>query len=174
MRWWDSIGSRRRRPTRVGIAATCTCRLPWRTPCVSLRLSGCRGPCRFWRGTGARARTPQLVRDPPRHHDDSRAEPDDSTGHAHELPDHRRRNTLRHRSGAGDAAEAAHLERQIDRLIEIGGRVEAILSTHSHPDHTCSADALRQRYAVPILRIQPWLRRSRSRSTARSTTAKCS
>jgi endoribonuclease LACTB2 len=53
--------------------------------------------------------------------------------------------------GAGDAAEAAHLERQIDHLIEIGGRVEAILLTHSHPDHTCSAEALRQRYGVPIL-----------------------
>ncbi len=53
--------------------------------------------------------------------------------------------------GAGNADEAAHLERQIDHLIEIGGRVEAILLTHSHPDHTCAADALRQRYQAPIL-----------------------
>jgi ribonuclease/clavin/mitogillin len=53
--------------------------------------------------------------------------------------------------GAGDEAELAHLRLQIDHLIELGGRVEAILLTHSHPDHVCAADQLRQLYGVPIL-----------------------
>jgi endoribonuclease LACTB2 len=53
--------------------------------------------------------------------------------------------------GAGDEAELDHLRRQIDHLLELGGRVEAILLTHSHPDHTCAADQLRQIYSVPIL-----------------------
>jgi glyoxylase-like metal-dependent hydrolase (beta-lactamase superfamily II)/8-oxo-dGTP pyrophosphatase MutT (NUDIX family) len=53
--------------------------------------------------------------------------------------------------GADDGAEAEHLYRQIDHLIEIGGRVEAVLLTHSHVDHTAGADALRQRYDVPIM-----------------------
>jgi endoribonuclease LACTB2 len=52
---------------------------------------------------------------------------------------------------AVDEAEFGHLRLQIDHLIELGGRVEAILLTHSHPDHVCSADALRQIYAAPIL-----------------------
>jgi glyoxylase-like metal-dependent hydrolase (beta-lactamase superfamily II)/8-oxo-dGTP pyrophosphatase MutT (NUDIX family) len=53
--------------------------------------------------------------------------------------------------GAGDDGEAAHLRRQIDHLIELGGRVEAILLSHSHPDHTCAADQLRQACNAPIL-----------------------
>lgn len=53
--------------------------------------------------------------------------------------------------GAGDEAELAHLRRQIDHLIELGGRVEAIVLTHSHPDHVCAADSLRQIYGAPIL-----------------------
>ena len=53
--------------------------------------------------------------------------------------------------GAVDEAELGHLRRQIDHLIELGGRVEAILLTHSHPDHVCAADQLRQIYGVPIL-----------------------
>jgi ribonuclease/clavin/mitogillin len=53
--------------------------------------------------------------------------------------------------GAGDAAELTHLSRQIDHLIELGGRVEAILLTHSHPDHTAAADELRHRYKAPIM-----------------------
>jgi ribonuclease/clavin/mitogillin len=52
--------------------------------------------------------------------------------------------------GAGNADELSHLRRQIDHLIEVGGRVEAILLTHSHPDHTCAAEALRQAYGAPI------------------------
>jgi 8-oxo-dGTP pyrophosphatase MutT (NUDIX family) len=53
--------------------------------------------------------------------------------------------------GAGDAAELNHLRRQIDHLIKLGGRVEAILLTHSHLDHTAAADELRDRYDVPIM-----------------------
>jgi len=53
--------------------------------------------------------------------------------------------------GAADEAELRHLSRQIDHLIELGGRVEAILLSHSHPDHTCSAEELHRRYAVPIM-----------------------
>jgi ribonuclease/clavin/mitogillin len=53
--------------------------------------------------------------------------------------------------GAGDEEEVRHLRRQIDHLIQLGGRVEAILLTHSHPDHTCAADQLRNAYRVPIM-----------------------
>jgi ribonuclease/clavin/mitogillin len=50
-----------------------------------------------------------------------------------------------------DPDERAHLRRQIDHLIELGGRVEAVLLSHSHPDHICGAEELRQAYGVPIL-----------------------
>jgi len=53
--------------------------------------------------------------------------------------------------GAEGAEELSHLTRQIDHLIELGGRVEAILLTHSHRDHTAAADALRNRYHLPIM-----------------------
>lgn len=53
--------------------------------------------------------------------------------------------------GANQPEELNHLVRQIDHLIELGGKPEAILLTHSHPDHTDAADALRERYGVPIL-----------------------
>jgi glyoxylase-like metal-dependent hydrolase (beta-lactamase superfamily II)/8-oxo-dGTP pyrophosphatase MutT (NUDIX family) len=53
--------------------------------------------------------------------------------------------------GAADQAELDHLRRQIDHLVEIGGRVEAIVLTHSHPDHTAGADQLRRIYGAPIL-----------------------
>jgi glyoxylase-like metal-dependent hydrolase (beta-lactamase superfamily II)/8-oxo-dGTP pyrophosphatase MutT (NUDIX family) len=53
--------------------------------------------------------------------------------------------------GAGDEEELGHLRRQIDHLIELGGRVEAILLTHSHPDHTLGAENLREAFGVPIM-----------------------
>ncbi|MBI2826980.1 MAG: MBL fold metallo-hydrolase [Planctomycetia bacterium] len=56
--------------------------------------------------------------------------------------------------GAAEEGERDHLSRQLDHLIELGGRVEAILLTHSHPDHTAAADWLRHRYDVPIMAHQ--------------------
>ncbi len=53
--------------------------------------------------------------------------------------------------GTVDQEEIDHLTRQIDHLIELGGHVEAIVLSHSHPDHTAAADELRRRYNVPIL-----------------------
>ncbi|MGD9723763.1 MAG: MBL fold metallo-hydrolase [Pirellulales bacterium] len=53
--------------------------------------------------------------------------------------------------GADEGAELDHLTRQIDHLIELGGRVAAIVLTHSHPDHIAAADELRHRYQAPIL-----------------------
>lgn len=53
--------------------------------------------------------------------------------------------------GAGNDEEVQHLCRQIDHLVQLGGKVVAILLTHSHTDHTRAADELRQRYDVPIM-----------------------
>ncbi len=53
--------------------------------------------------------------------------------------------------GPADEAERAHLRRQIDHLVDLGGKVEAILLTHSHPDHTSAAEELRRVYGVPIM-----------------------
>ena len=46
--------------------------------------------------------------------------------------------------GADDAIERAHLNRQLDHLVEIGGRVAAVVLTHSHIDHTAAAEELRE------------------------------
>lgn len=53
--------------------------------------------------------------------------------------------------GADDESERRHLCRQIDHLIELGGRLEAILLSHSHPDHTAAAEDVRNRYDAPIM-----------------------
>ncbi len=53
--------------------------------------------------------------------------------------------------GAGDEQEVLHLTRQIDHLIELGGRCTAILLSHSHPDHIAAAEELRRRYQAPIM-----------------------
>ncbi|HET6326293.1 MAG TPA: MBL fold metallo-hydrolase [Planctomycetaceae bacterium] len=53
--------------------------------------------------------------------------------------------------GAKEDEEVGHLCRQIDHLIQLGGKVEAILLTHSHPDHICAAERLRDTYRVPIM-----------------------
>ena len=39
----------------------------------------------------------------------------------------------------------------LDHLIELGGRVEVIVLSHSHPDHVCAAEELRRGYQAPIL-----------------------
>jgi glyoxylase-like metal-dependent hydrolase (beta-lactamase superfamily II)/8-oxo-dGTP pyrophosphatase MutT (NUDIX family) len=53
--------------------------------------------------------------------------------------------------GADDPAERAHLHRQLDHLVEIGGRVAAVVLTHSHIDHVAAAEEVRKRYRAPIL-----------------------
>lgn len=53
--------------------------------------------------------------------------------------------------GAEEPAERQHLIRQIEHLIELGGKVEAIVLSHSHPDHTAAAEELRQHFKAPIL-----------------------
>ena len=53
--------------------------------------------------------------------------------------------------GANEESERLHLCRQIDHLLELGGRLEAVLLSHSHPDHTAAAEDLQQRYDVPIV-----------------------
>ena len=52
---------------------------------------------------------------------------------------------------AKNPRELDHLIRQIDHLLELGGKVEGILLSHSHPDHVASAEELRSRYDAPIL-----------------------
>ena len=52
---------------------------------------------------------------------------------------------------AKNPRELDHLIRQIDHLLELGGKVEGILLSHSHPDHVSSAEELRKRYEAPIM-----------------------
>lgn len=44
----------------------------------------------------------------------------------------------------------ARLRAHLDELCALGGRVEAVLLTHSHPDHTGAAAHLREVYGAPI------------------------
>ncbi len=53
--------------------------------------------------------------------------------------------------GADELSEQLHLFRQLDHLLELGGTVESVLLTHSHPDHTATAQQVRERYGAPIL-----------------------
>lgn len=53
--------------------------------------------------------------------------------------------------GAHEEAEQQHLNRQLDHMLELGGKLKAVLLSHAHPDHVSGADVLRQRYGVPIL-----------------------
>ncbi len=52
--------------------------------------------------------------------------------------------------GAGSAEDAADLVSQIEHLRALGDRITAILLTHSHPDHSCAAEALREHFGVPV------------------------
>lgn len=52
--------------------------------------------------------------------------------------------------GAEDPAEQAQLDRHIERLELLGGRVTAIVLTHAHPDHVSGAAHLQERYRVPV------------------------
>jgi glyoxylase-like metal-dependent hydrolase (beta-lactamase superfamily II) len=53
--------------------------------------------------------------------------------------------------GASDAAELCQVTDRVNQLIDRGGRVVAVLLTHSHPDHTAGAEYLRRLYEVPIM-----------------------
>lgn len=52
--------------------------------------------------------------------------------------------------GAHDAAEQEHLFDHLDHMIALGARIEAVLLSHSHPDHTGAAHLLAERYGAPI------------------------
>ena len=45
---------------------------------------------------------------------------------------------------------AASADRLIDRIEALGAKPEAILLTHGHFDHIGAADALRERYGIPV------------------------
>lgn len=49
-----------------------------------------------------------------------------------------------------DPDEQAALKKQIDHLLELGGRVAAVILSHSHPDHIGAAEFMRSEYGVPI------------------------
>lgn len=51
---------------------------------------------------------------------------------------------------AADAAEQQNLKEHLDAMIAIGGRVEAILLTHGHPDHCAAAMFVHETYGAPI------------------------
>lgn len=52
--------------------------------------------------------------------------------------------------GADDEIELQHLATQLDHLIELGSSIEAIVLTHSHPDHVGGVDFLRDRFNIPV------------------------
>ena len=49
-----------------------------------------------------------------------------------------------------DAGQQAHLKRQLDQLLALGGAVAAVLLTHGHEDHVGAAEFLRDVYGAPI------------------------
>lgn len=52
--------------------------------------------------------------------------------------------------GSDDPEELAHLKSEIDHLIALGGRVGAVVLTHSHPDHIAGVDFVTNEYGVPV------------------------
>lgn len=51
---------------------------------------------------------------------------------------------------AADEEEQQNLKEHLDDMIAIGGRVEAILLTHGHPDHCAAAMFVHETYGAPI------------------------
>ncbi len=52
--------------------------------------------------------------------------------------------------GCDDPDETQHLIEQIEAMLDIGEHVSKIVLTHSHPDHVGAAEALRDKFGVPI------------------------
>jgi glyoxylase-like metal-dependent hydrolase (beta-lactamase superfamily II) len=52
--------------------------------------------------------------------------------------------------GSGEPGELEALFALIDSLAAEGRRLELILATHEHPDHTGGIEAVRERYRVPV------------------------
>lgn len=52
--------------------------------------------------------------------------------------------------GAHAETEQDHLLDHIDHLIALNGRIEAIVLSHSHPDHTAAALRISEKYGAPI------------------------
>lgn len=46
--------------------------------------------------------------------------------------------------------EQANLKHQLDHLLELGGRIGAVILTHGHPDHVGAAEFVRNTYDAPI------------------------
>lgn len=52
--------------------------------------------------------------------------------------------------GAEAASELEHLKMQLDHMVALGGRVRAVVLTHSHQDHVDGAEFVRETYGAPI------------------------
>ncbi|MCH7635089.1 MAG: MBL fold metallo-hydrolase, partial [Proteobacteria bacterium] len=52
--------------------------------------------------------------------------------------------------GSPAAEEQALLKTQLDRMLELGERVAAVLLTHSHGDHIGAAEFVRREFGAPI------------------------
>ena len=46
--------------------------------------------------------------------------------------------------------ELESLQDQVDQLVEMGGKVTAIVLTHAHPDHVAGVEHVRARYGAPV------------------------
>ncbi len=53
--------------------------------------------------------------------------------------------------GSDDPVELHHLTTQLDHLIELGAEIEAIVLSHSHPDHVGGVPHLSERFDLPVL-----------------------
>jgi ribonuclease/clavin/mitogillin len=52
--------------------------------------------------------------------------------------------------GAHDPVEQEHLIQHVEHLLALGAALEAVVLSHSHPDHTGAAGLLAERYGAPL------------------------
>jgi glyoxylase-like metal-dependent hydrolase (beta-lactamase superfamily II) len=52
--------------------------------------------------------------------------------------------------GSDEPAQLESLSDQVDQLVEMGSTVQAIVLTHSHPDHVAGVEFVRERYRAPV------------------------